>query len=222
MDDIRQVFINNTTMDVISEDEYIRRKQFNEPMFENTCVAKDGIVYPIRPRFTEGLPGVVDAGCMSVYTKPPEERMKDYSEDRVINFSDSKSYAELIKKKDQLANDETARLTTKDNVLEPYIDPNDSPALKLIKEALGAKAIDPESYRQRLGSDFSNCMRLITSKKNKGITLKKLTSLATAYDLDVDITITDKPGCVNPMNKVLKTRITAPNAASGEDGEESD
>lgn len=209
MNEIRQVFLNNTTMDVISEDEYIRRKQFPEPMFENTCVAKDGVIYPIRPRFVEGLPGVVDAGVMSVYTKPPAEREADYSEKRVINFSNSASYAELIKKKDQLASDETARLTTKDNVLEPYIDQNDSPALKLIKEALGAKAIDPESYRQRLGTDFSNCMRLITSKKNKGITLKKLTSLATAYDLEVDLRISDKPGCVNPMNKTLQARITS-------------
>ena len=216
--DIKQVFINNITMNVIDEDEYIRRKQLPDPGLENTCVEKDGVVYPIRNKFVEGLPGVVNAGIMSVYTKPPKERMKDYSADRVINFSKSESYADLIKKKDKLANDEVTRLTTKDNILEPHIDSNDSPALKLIKEALKAKEIDPESYRPRLGPDFSNCMRLITSKKNKSITLKKFTSIANAYDLKVDITVSDKPGCVNPMKKVLKATIT--NDLHKEDEEE--
>ena len=213
-------FIENQTQEVIDIKELARRSCQESPIFENVCVEKGDTLYPIRTgRYSPFTPGVYVPGPgMAVFSEPPKEKKEQYDHEKIIDFGASKSYADFIKKQDKLATEEVARLTTKDEVFEPNIDPLDSPALKALKEALQAKAIDPEMYRPRLGPDFSNSMRLVTSSKNHSITLKKLVTLSKAYDISVDLILKDKEGAINPIGKVIKTNIT--NTDEGGDGEE--
>ena len=203
---VRKAFIANKTMEVISEDEYIRRSKFADPMFEDTCVEKNGTLYPIQKRYNEGAPGVYDAGPCFKYTNASNK--EDYSANKIIDFDNATNYADMIKLKDKLNKAEIARLTTKDNIYVPTIGDNDSPALKLIKEAVGNKNIDPESYRQRMGSDYMNLMRLVTSDSNHNISIKKMAAFGEAFDFDIEVTVTDKPNAVNPIGKSLSAKIT--------------
>ena len=217
----RVIFIPNEgqTMNVMSFEEYQKIRN-HKPNFDNEtdntgCVEVDGFLYPIRKQkefetTDKKRIGVYPCDNGISFFVPPEteEEKKNYDAKKVIEFNNTGNYRDIIMKMDQLRNDENTKLLIKDNVFEPYIDQNDSPALKLMKESLTAKKIDPESYRQRLGPDFSNTMRLLTSKKNHTITLKKMVSLSKAYDLNIDITISDKPGAVNPMGKAVTTRVT--------------
>ena len=84
---VRKAFIANKTMEVISEDEYIRRSKFADPMFEDTCVEKNGTLYPIQKRYNEGAPGVYDAGPCFKYTNPTNK--EDYSANKIIDFDNA-------------------------------------------------------------------------------------------------------------------------------------
>lgn len=223
MEGIRQAFVEDNTMEVISVEQYLRRSKLERPAFDNTCVEKDGTLYPIRTpgkcmNYVGAYPMV--PGGITGFIDPKEEKKDQYSADKIIDFSHSKNYADYIRKVDQMANEESARLTIKDNVYKPDISPNDSPALKLMKQALEAKNIDPESYRQRLGPDFSNTMRLVTSRKNHSITLKKMVSMAKAYDMEIKLTISDANGAINPMGQEISAIVTdVQNELPNEEGE---
>lgn len=207
---IRKAFIENKTMEVITEEEYYRRAQFAEPLFGDTCVEMNGMLYPIQQkRFDPSLPGVYDTGCCLKYNKPPKEFEGRYDNSNIlVDFANAKDYADVIRMKDSLNRAEIARLTTKDNVYVPVISEEDTPALRLVKEAVGCKEIDLESYRQRMDTDFSNNTRLITSPKNHNITIKKAAALGEAFDFDVELVIRDKKDAINPIGKELRTIIT--------------
>ena len=207
------------TMNVVTFEEFQKIRN-NKPNFDNdsdntTCVERNGYLYPIRKQkefetTDKKRVGVYPCDNGISFFIPPEteEEKKNYDAGKVIEFNNTGNYRDIITKMDQLRNEENSKLLIKDNMFEPYIDQDDTPALKLMKESLAAKKIDPESYRQRLGPDFSNTMRLLTSKKNHTITLKKMVSLSKAYDLSIDITVSDKPGAVNPMGKSITMRVT--------------
>ena len=218
MEDIKKAFIGNKTLEVISEKELFRRQDFPDPMLEDTIVEKDGILYPILKKSEKNAVGVFPMGNCVKYNKPSANQMTNYTaEGKVINFSEAKSFSEMIKKKDQLNQEEVARLTTKDNIYVPRVGENDSPSLKIVKNAIGLKNIDPESYRQRMGSDFSNNMRLLTSEKNTGITLKKMAAMGNAFDFDVEITIKDKKNAINPIGEELHISITSNDSSDSDE-----
>lgn len=214
----RVAYLEGKTMNVLSPTEYdqVRSHTLQFEKDNNQCIERNGVLYPIRTQ-TEYETAVtrkvgaypLDNG-FTVYIKPEGQKDKDAydAEKKVIDFNNTQNYGEIITKMDQLKNEENTKLLIKDNVFEPYIDLNDSPALRIMKNALAAKKIDPESYRQRLGPDFSNTMRLLTSKKNHTITLKKMISISKAYDLNIDVTVSDKPGAVNPMGHPITVRVT--------------
>ena len=222
MEGVRQAFIEDNTMEVISVDQYLRRSKLEKPAFDNTCVEKDGTLFPIRTGKCMNYVGAYPLvpGGITGFIEPKEDKKDQYSADKIIDFGHSENYADYIRKVDQMANEESARLTIKDNIYKPDISPNDSPALKLMKQALEAKNIDPESYRQRLGPDFSNTMRLVTSRKNHSITLKKMVSMAKAYDMEIKLTISDANGAINPMGQEISAVVTdVQNELPNEEGE---
>lgn len=206
--EVRKAFIENKTMEVMSEKEYFRRAEFTDPMFEDACVEQGGTLYPIMSRYDPTITGVYDAGVCLKYNKPPEELSTKYSADHIIDFDKATDYGDVIRMKDSLNRAEVARLTTKDNVYVPNIQETDSPLLKVIKEAVGAKEIDLDSYRQRAGTNFSNWTRLITSPKNDSITIKKAVNICEMCDLELSISVKDKKDAINPVGHVITTVIT--------------
>ena len=207
--EVRKVVVNNVTMDVISPKEYERRSEFSDPMFEDTCVEMGCQVYPIMKRYDENTVGVYDTGICMKFNKIPEEQKAEFSTDKIIDFDNAKDYADIIRKKDQLNNSELARLTTKNNIYVPSIAEDDSPALKLVKEAVGLKEIDLDSYRPDMGSNFSNWTRLITSPKNKSITVNRVVDLGEALGFDAYLVIKDKPNVPNPIGRTLEVALTS-------------
>jgi len=206
--EVKKAFVQNKTMEVVSEEEYFRRAQFTDPMFEDACVEQNKILYPIMKRYDKTIPGVYDAGVCLKYNVPSDEVKKEYSADKVIDFNNATSYKEIIQMKDTLNRAEVARLTTKDNIYVPNIKETDSPLLKVMKQAIGEKQIDLDSYRQRAGSNFSNWTRLITSTNNDSITIKKAVNLCEMCDLELSISVKDKKNAINGIGHEINTIIT--------------
>lgn len=194
-------------MDVIDEEEYNRRSKFTEPLFEDTCIEKDGMVYPIKKKYDE-TPGVYDAGPLLKYTKP-EQNQEQYSSSNIIDFSNAKSFKDVIERQDNLKRSEEAILTTKDNIFVPVIYDDDLPELVATKQMLSYKAIDLESYRGRFGGDFNNITRGVKDKKNKTITFYRLKTFCNAMDVKATLTLEDKEGAINPMGRKIEVNLTS-------------
>ena len=63
-------------------------------------------------------------------------------------------------------------------------------------------------------------MRLVTSRKNHSITLKKMVSMAKAYDMEIKLTISDANGAINPMGQEISAMVTdVQNELPNEEGE---
>ena len=77
--------------------------------------------------------------------------------------------------------------------------------MQLLKTAINRKNIDLDNYKQRFGSDYNNDKRLFDQPS---ITFFKLKRLAAILDMDVVLTLADKPGAVNPIGERLSTQIT--------------
>ena len=95
-------------------------------------------------------------------------------------------------------------LTNKDNIFNLNIGPDDTPEMKAVKEAINLKQVDIKNYENRF-DQFQNDIRLL---KGKSITLGKLISTCSNFDIVAELTLTDKPGCANPMNSTIKIDLT--------------
>lgn len=206
---IKKVTIGLDVMDVIDEKEFNKRSKLDEPLFEDTCVERNGRVYPIQKRYDPTTPGVYDAGPFLKYTEPTEN-VGIFSSDNIVDFSRAKDLRGIIEIQDDLRRGEEARLTTINNVWEPTIYEDDTVELAALKEAITLKQIDPESYRPRYGSgsDSNNDNRLLNDKKNKTISCYKIKRFCDIYDIKATIIFEDKKGAINPMGKKIIAELT--------------
>lgn len=207
---IRKIIINKNTYDSIDVNEYERRKKLDNPLFEDTCIEVDSINYPIQKVYDPRSVGVFDADCFFKFTRPNEEVMDQYSSKNIIDFDKADSFADTIKNLDKIRMAESARLTTKNNILLLNKSETDSPELCAIKDAINSKQIDAESYRERFpsDSDFNNDMRLLKDSKNNNISFFKMKRILNAFDIDAILTIKDKEGAINPINRTIKVKLT--------------
>ena len=103
-------------------------------------------------------------------------------------------------------------LTSSDNIFIPAEDPNDSPAMKALKEAVTNKKIDLNKYEPRFGANFNNDKRIF-SKEN--ISLPMLVRMCNALDIKATLTLEDKNRDVpNPINKSISVEITTEDSDS--------
>jgi hypothetical protein len=208
---IKKIVIGNETLDVITQEEYERRQKLDEPLFKDTALEHDNYVYPITNRPDQSKVGVFDTAVITRFIKPITDEEKEmYSSKNIIDFDNAKNLADNIKKMDKIKMAESARLTTKNNILQLQINETDSPELAAIKEAINLKSIDAESYKDRFpsDSDFNNDMRLLKDNKNNNISFFKMKRVLDAFDIEATLTIKDKPKALNPINKTLKVRLT--------------
>ena len=111
MEGVRQAFVEDNTMEVISTEQYLRRSKLEKPAFDNTCVERNGTLYPIRTpgkcmNYVGAYPIV--PGGITGFIDPKEDKKDQYSADKVIDFGHSENYADYIRKVDQMANEESA------------------------------------------------------------------------------------------------------------------
>lgn len=208
---IRKIVIGNETLDAITKEEYERRQHLEEPLFKDTALEYDGYVYPIMNHPDQSKVGVFDTQTVTRFVKPETDKEKEmYSSKNIIDFDKASSLADNIKKMDKIKMAESARLTTKNNILQLQVNETDSPELAAIKEAINLKNIDAESYKDRFpsDSDFNNDMRLLKDNKNTNISFFKMKRVLDAFDIEANLTIKDKPKALNPIHKTLNVRLT--------------
>ena len=207
---MKKISIGRKIYDVIDEKEFIRltdtKPEIMRDLAEDTAVERGNTVYPISYNYSKDNLAVTDIGPMLLYSKPEDFPNKElYDSNRVIDFEHvSGGLSNKIRQAAKLEEAERSVLISKDNVYSVSVKENDTPEMKLFKEALNKKQIDIVSYKPRFQSDYSNDIRVI---QGDSITFGKLKKLASIFDMDVEMTIKDKPGAVNPIGDELHAKI---------------
>lgn len=201
---VNNKFMSGTkAYDVVSFEEYVAKPELYEHI--DTAVATDSYVYPVRSR-TDNRPGLYQKGAFYHFRDPETDDEKDrYSIDNVVDFRNQKKLEGVIAKQNALRDQERVILTTPDNIYIPIKLPNDSPAMKGLKEAIERKHIDLDKYESRFGNNYANDKRILV---NTDITLSKLTTMSNALDLGLKLTITDKsPDVANPIKGKIEVDL---------------
>lgn len=199
---MKKSLIHGTLYTVTSMDEYTNNKDLYNP--KRTAIEKAGVVLPVKSRIDEG-PGVYyENGSMVANVVKPDPEDKQYSAENIIDYSNSKDMKELIEKTNLVRNIENDILTTKDNILNLQIGNNDTPEMAALKKAINTKEVDIKQYEDRF-EQFQNDFRGLKGSK---ITLGKLVSACQALDIEAQLILRDKEGCVNPMNTEVSVYLT--------------
>lgn len=212
---MKKANIGGFMYDVISTEEFER-----DPA---SCTNKytavdpgDGFIYPVRGRNDHG-PGFYPTGGLDFFVLPTGNECTVYSQQHVIDFHSPTNYRELIQAQQKLASTERSILTTIDSVFAPEIGDNDTPEMKVLKQAIIDKHIDLDKYEPRFGPNYNNDKRLLRKDR---VTFAKLRDIGNALDMKVTITIEDaRPDVPNPIGRVITAEITGANATLEEDEE---
>ena len=208
---MKKAKIGRRILDVIDESEFIRRSSLNPDIVaslaEDTAIEKDGYVYPVTKQYSKDVTGVTDLGKVLLYSLTEQDKSADeYKVENVIDFENVKSLQESINKQNQLMSAERTILVSPENIFTPVIKEEDTPEMKLLKQAICLKGIDLDNYKQRFGSDYNNDRRLF---EQNSITFFKLKRLAEIMDMNVSLSLEDKPGAPNPIGEKLTIQITS-------------
>lgn len=208
---MKKAKIGRRILDVIDESEFIRRSSLNPDIVaslaEDTAIEKDGHVYPVTRQYSKDVTGVTDLGKVLLYSLTEQDKSADeYKVENVIDFENVKSLQESINKQNQLMSAERTILVSPENIFTPVIKEEDTPEMKLLKQAICLKGIDLDNYKQRFGSDYNNDRRLF---EQNSITFFKLKRLAEIMDMNVSLSLEDKPGAPNPIGEKLTIQITS-------------
>ena len=209
--EIKQAFVGGKLMDVVSQDEYVRRVSMHEPeLVQNTCIQANGTLYPvIRHPDNRKTPYALYSDIAIKYVGSCENN-PGYSDKKVIDYSDISSNKELIEKNNQLRAEEVAILTQQsDKVFMPIIREEENPALKVVKECFHKKHIDIDNYRGRFDSncDFANTIRLLTNPNNHNISVPKIQLIGEKFDINFSLMAKDKNDAVNPMGTSIEKEL---------------
>ena len=208
---MKKAKIGRRILDVIDENEFIRRSSLNPDIVtslaEDTAIEKDGHVYPVTKQYSKDVTGVTDVGKVLLYSLTEQDKDADeYKVENVIDFENVKSLQESINKQNQLMSAERTILVSPENIFTPVVKEEDTPEMKLLKQAICLKGIDLDNYKQRFGSDYNNDRRLF---EQNSITFFKLKRLAEIMDMNVSLSLEDKPGAPNPIGEKLTIQITS-------------
>ena len=204
---MKKMLIDKQMLNVYSKEDYIRRSIINpdavKELSGDSAIEYKGNVYPVIPQAAT-MVGVKDIGPVFKFNKPKEDDTS-YSSKHIIDFENASNLKEMIQKQAELEAAERTILIGKDNIYTITIDEEDTPEFALLKDAINRKKIDMNVYSKRFGSDASNNLRLLNNSHS--ITFMKLKAFAEALDLQIEMSISDKPNCPNPVGETLSTKI---------------
>jgi hypothetical protein len=210
--DIKKAIVDGVAMEVVSQEEFTRRKGFNDPeILKNTCIEQSGTLFPVMNVPVRGriAPYAVShTGFTKYYNQDNNEKYK--AEDTVIDFSDVESNKELIEKQNELRNAEITILTAANSdTYTPIYNDEDSPALTLVKQCLQAKNVPLENYKGRFDTpcDFNNTIRLVTSEKNHTISIQKIKTIGEKFDIKFKLIAEDQEDSPNAMGVRFEKEI---------------
>ena len=193
-------------LDVVPIEEYSRNPGSYLP--KSTAIDfGQNIVLPVISESDKG-PGII------IKSNSPFARIQipdgydcsKYSKDNVIDFTDSQNMAEFMQKQTLLHQLEKDVLSSPDNIFNPSVEVDDSPAMQLLKEAVAQKHIDLDKYEARFGSNYANDKRLFNKST---ISMPMLVRLCNALDIKATLTLEDAEGDIaNPMGSTMSIEIT--------------
>lgn len=212
---IKKAKLEGTIYDVISEETFKKNPSIYVGYNNAVAIEKDGHVYPIRnTTVANTMVGYYPSSDSYVQPRNDTEEVL-YGTGSIINFSDVKSFRELIEAQDKLNQAERTILTTPDNITIPVVGQNDSPFLQAIKRAITDKQIDLDKYGPRFGSNYPNEKRLL---KKSDMTLQKGILYAGCLDFDIYVTIKDSsPEVPNPIGETITVKLTGEGAGYSEE-----
>ena len=185
---------------VVDADDYIQNKNIYNSKFTAIQFNNQDIIYPINSRETDITPGIYfysDSDMVAKVVVPHKDKSEQYNSSNIIDYTNAKDIEDIIKKNKLVRDIQNNIIATSDNVLQLNIADSNSPEMKLLKTAINSKGIDKKQYEERF-DQFYNDMRLLNGDN---ITLRKMISISTAFDIDIELTLKDKPGAPNPMGR---------------------
>ena len=201
---MKKMEINNRIYNVVTIDEYRNSSELYDNKF--TAIQDHGIVLPIKQKNDFGAGYYIQSDSM-VYLikKPPENMIDEYSENKIIDYNNAKSIGDIIKNNEMLRDIQSEFIVDDENILNLTISDNDTPEMKALKSAINSKKADKSQYEDRF-DQYQNDMRLLT--KGTSITLGKLISICSVFDISAELLLKDKDGAPNPMNRVISIDLT--------------
>lgn len=200
---MKKAELANKLYNVCSMDEFTDNQDMYTPKF--TAIERDKVILPIKNRTTDTGVGIYyqQGAMVSIVVKPDND--KEYSVDKIIDFSNPKSIGEVFEKQQIIRDIQDEIMTTSDNIMYLKIGDKDTPEMRSLKTAINLKRIDPKQYEDRF-DQFQNDMRLL---KGESITLGKLVSICNAFDISADLTLRDRDSNTpNPMNETINIDLT--------------
>lgn len=176
-------------------------------------------ILPVIPS-TSQEPGIyIRPNAPFSYAREPKgEEADQYRRTSVIDYSDAKTFKQFIDKQNMVRELENDILSSPDNIFTPASDPNDSPAMYALKQAVVDKHIDLDKYEPRFGSNYPNDRRIFTKSD---ISLKMLVRMCNALDIKATLTLEDQESDLgdipNPMGKSISVELTSRLSESEED-----
>lgn len=201
---MKKMEINNRIYNVVTIDEYRNSSELYDNKF--TAIQDHGIVLPIKQKNDFGAGYYIQSDSMvSLIKKPPENMIDEYSENKIIDYNNAKSIGDIIKNNEMLRDIQSEFIVDDENILNLTISDNDTPEMKALKSAINSKKADKSQYEDRF-DQYQNDMRLLT--KGTSITLGKLISICSVFDISAELVLKDKDGAPNPMNRVISIDLT--------------
>jgi hypothetical protein len=199
---MKKMQIGNRLYSVVKMEEYTNNPELYNPKL--TAIERDDVILPIRNKSNDVGPGIYyQTGAMVAYVEKPDDP-EMYSPSRMINYDKAESIDDIMKNNQLIRDIQNDIITTSENILYLKIGDEDTPEMKALKTAINAKQVDKAQYEHRF-PQFQNDMRLL---KGPSITLAKLVSISSAFDIGVELTLRDKQDCPNPMHQEINIDLT--------------
>lgn len=208
---LKKISIKNSLKNLVSYEDYVNNPKAY--IANETAIEMNGYALPVV------TPSAVELGEVGIaastntfihrYNLPNENDKKEYmieGNEKLVDFSGSSSYHEVIEKQNMVRNLENEILTNSDNITKFKIGDNNSPMMAGLKQGINAKECDIRSYEPRFDGNFLNDIRIMNEDD---ISLKKAVKFGNAMDMKIEVVISDKNDSVpNPMGKEIRFEIT--------------
>lgn len=208
--DFKKIVIDGKNMSVVSKTEFERMYKNKSIDTDIAVEFNDDYVLPYS-KHVKTTPCAVPGDLVIRGVLPTTEEDKEkYSTKRVVNFSSSSSFKDVLNNVYKIKEEKNAGLTIVNDCLHLDIYDEDTPELRIIKQAINDKHIDPDSYKNKFpsSSDFNNDMRALKSSSNHSISFFKAKRILNSFDIDGEFIIRDKKDAVNPIGKEYSIKLT--------------
>ena len=138
---MKKAEIDGRLYNIADMDDFTDHPDLYTPKF--TAIERPGeCVLPIKNRTTDTGPGIYyQPGAMVAIVEKPVNN-KDYSVDKIIDFTNPKSIGEVFEKQQMIRDIQDEIMTTSDNILCLKIGEKTTPEMRALKTAINLKRID--------------------------------------------------------------------------------